>query len=118
MKNSAEDRMEGTAREIKGKVKQEAGRITRNRSLQAKGFVEKHAGKAQRKLGQAKRRAGHGPEFKGVVKKIAGKLTNRPDLVKAGRAEMAAGKSPGNTTRRLQAKRGTRLKNPDPHRRG
>ena len=118
MKNSAEDRTEGTARQIQGQIKQETGRVTRNRSLQAKGFVEKHAGKSQRKRGQTKKRAGHGPEFKGVVKKITGKLTNRPDLVRAGRAEMAAGKSHGNTTRRLQAKRGSRLKNPDPHRRG
>ena len=40
--------MEGTARQIKGKVKQETGRITRNRSLQVKGMVEKNVGKAQR----------------------------------------------------------------------
>ena len=67
---------------------------------------------------RASHRAQHGPEFKGVVKKITGKLTHRPELVNAGRAEMAGGKSRGKTTARLQAKRGTRLKNPDPHRHG
>jgi uncharacterized protein YjbJ (UPF0337 family) len=55
MKKSTEDRIEGAAREAKGKVKQEAGRITRNRTMQAKGFVEKNAGKAQRAVGNAKR---------------------------------------------------------------
>lgn len=57
MKKSVEDRMEGAAREAKGKVKQETGRITRNRSLQAEGFVEKHAGKAQRAAGRAASRS-------------------------------------------------------------
>ena len=55
MKKSTEDRIEGAAREAKGKVKQEAGRITRNRTMQAKGFVEKHAGKAQKAAGSAER---------------------------------------------------------------
>jgi uncharacterized protein YjbJ (UPF0337 family) len=54
MKKSIEDRSEGAARQTKGKIKQETGRITRNRSLQAKGFVEKHAGKAQRASGRAR----------------------------------------------------------------
>ena len=54
MKKSTEDRMEGSVRQAKGKIKQETGRITRNRSLQAKGMVEKNAGKAQRALGRAK----------------------------------------------------------------
>ena len=55
MRKSAEDRMEGTARQIKGKVKQETGRLTRNRSLQVKGAVEKNIGKAQRALGRAEK---------------------------------------------------------------
>jgi uncharacterized protein YjbJ (UPF0337 family) len=54
MRKSAEDRIEGTARQAKGKIKQETGRITRNRSLQAKGMMEKQAGKAQRAVGRAK----------------------------------------------------------------
>ncbi len=57
MRKSAEDRMEGTARQIKGKVKQETGRVTRNRSLHfpVKGAVEKNIGKAQRALGRAEK---------------------------------------------------------------
>jgi len=54
MKKSTEDRTEGAARQISGKIKQETGRITRNRSLQAKGMVEKNVGKAQQALGRAK----------------------------------------------------------------
>lgn len=54
MGKSAEDRMEGTARQVRGTIKQETGRITRNRSLQAKGMVEKNVEKAQRAVGRAK----------------------------------------------------------------
>ena len=54
MRKSAEDRMEGSVRQAKGKLKQETGRITRNRTLQAKGMLEKNAGKAQRAMGRAK----------------------------------------------------------------
>lgn len=54
MKKSAEDRVEGGAREAKGRVKQEVGRITRNRSMQAKGAAERVTGKAQRARGRIK----------------------------------------------------------------
>lgn len=56
MKKAIQDEVEGAARQAKGKVKQEAGRITRNRSLQAEGFVEKHAGQAQKAAGRAARK--------------------------------------------------------------
>ena len=54
MKKSVEDRVQGSARQAKGAVKQEVGRVTRNRSMQAEGFVEKQAGKAQRAVGRSK----------------------------------------------------------------
>lgn len=54
MRKSTEDRIEGAARQTSGKIKQETGRITRNRSLQVKGMVEKNVGKAQRAMGRAK----------------------------------------------------------------
>ncbi len=54
MKKSTEDRVQGAARQVKGKIKQETGRVTRNRSLQAEGVVEKNAGKVQRAVGRAK----------------------------------------------------------------
>jgi uncharacterized protein YjbJ (UPF0337 family) len=58
MKKSTEDQIAGTARQASGKIKQEAGRITRNRSLQAKGMVEKNVGKIQSAAGRAKARRG------------------------------------------------------------
>ena len=58
MKKSTEDRVQGSARQAKGKLKEETGRITRNRSLQAKGIVEKTVGKAQRAVGRSNARKG------------------------------------------------------------
>jgi uncharacterized protein YjbJ (UPF0337 family) len=62
MKKSVEDRIEGGARELKGKIKQETGRITRNRSMQAEGFAEKHVGKAQGAMGRARRKSANSDE--------------------------------------------------------
>ena len=58
MKKSTEDQITGAARQASGKIKQETGRITRNRSLQAKGMVEKNVGKVQSAAGRAKARRG------------------------------------------------------------
>ena len=56
MKKSVEDRVQGAAGQASGKLKQEGGRITHNRSLQAKGMAEKNMGKAQRAVGRVKAR--------------------------------------------------------------
>ena len=56
MKKSTEDRLEGSARQAKGKARQEAGRVTKNRRLQAKGALEKNMGKAQRAVVRARAR--------------------------------------------------------------
>jgi uncharacterized protein YjbJ (UPF0337 family) len=40
---------------MKGKVKEAAGKLTRNQRLQAEGKVQAGIGKAQRKLGKAER---------------------------------------------------------------
>lgn len=56
MRQSTEDRMQGAARQASGKIKQETGRVTRHRRMQAEGFVEKNAGKAQRSLGRVEKR--------------------------------------------------------------
>ena len=56
MRQSTEDRMQGAARQASSKIKQETGRIARNRRMQAEGFLEKNVGKAQRSLGRAKKR--------------------------------------------------------------
>lgn len=60
MRKSTEDRIQGAARQTSGKIKQEAGRITRNRSLQVKGIMEKNVGKAQRAVGRAKAKRENG----------------------------------------------------------
>ena len=55
MKSSTRDRAEGTFHELKGKVKEIAGKLSDNPKLQAEGTGEKIAGKVQEKLGQVKK---------------------------------------------------------------
>ncbi len=52
MKASTKDRAKGTIHEVKGKVKEEVGRATNNRRLEAEGQVERIGGKVQKKIGQ------------------------------------------------------------------
>jgi uncharacterized protein YjbJ (UPF0337 family) len=59
MKSSMKDKVKGTFHEAKGKVKEMAGEITDNPKLEAKGNVEKIAGKAQKKFGQVKKVLGN-----------------------------------------------------------
>jgi uncharacterized protein YjbJ (UPF0337 family) len=54
MKSSTRDQAEGTFHEVKGKIKEVAGKLTDNPKLQAEGTIEKVAGKVQEKLGQVK----------------------------------------------------------------
>jgi len=49
------DKAEGTFNEAKGKVKEMAGKITDNPTLEAKGKAEKITGKVQEKVGQVKK---------------------------------------------------------------
>ena len=55
MKPSTTDKVEGKFHEIKGKVKQKAGQMTNNPSLEAEGIVETAAGKVQGILGQVEK---------------------------------------------------------------
>ena len=55
MKSSTRDKAEGAFHEAKGKVKEMAGKITDNPTLEAKGKAEKIAGKAQEKIGKVKK---------------------------------------------------------------
>jgi len=55
MKSSIRDKAEGTFHEVKGKVKEVAGKITDNPELEAEGAGEKIAGKVQGKVGQVKK---------------------------------------------------------------
>ena len=44
--------IKGTFHEVKGKVKEKAGKVTNNPDLKAEGHAEKLGGKVQKKLGQ------------------------------------------------------------------
>ena len=55
MKSSIRDKAEGTFHEVKGLVKETAGKLTGNKELQDEGTIEKAAGKAQAKIGQFKK---------------------------------------------------------------
>jgi uncharacterized protein YjbJ (UPF0337 family) len=55
MKSGTKDKAEGTFHELKGKVKEVAGKLTDNPKLEAEGTGEKIAGKIQGKIGQVKK---------------------------------------------------------------
>jgi uncharacterized protein YjbJ (UPF0337 family) len=55
MKSSIKDKTEGMFHEVKGKVKEVAGKLTDNPKLQAEGTEEKLAGKIQEKIGEVKK---------------------------------------------------------------
>ena len=55
MKSSIRDKAEGTFHEVKGKVKEVAGKLSDNPKLKAEGTGEKIAGKVQKKIGEVKK---------------------------------------------------------------
>ena len=55
MKSSTRDKVEGAFKEVKGKVKEETGKATRNPDLRDRGTAEKTGGKVQRKIGDVKK---------------------------------------------------------------
>jgi len=55
MKSSAKDKAEGAFHEVKGKVKEVAGKLSDNPKLEAEGTGEKIAGKVQGKLARSRR---------------------------------------------------------------
>jgi len=55
MSSALKDKVKGTLREAKGKVKEVAGKITDNPKLQGKGLIEKIAGKAGRSVAKYQR---------------------------------------------------------------
>jgi len=55
MKSGTKDRAEGKLHEVKGKVKQTAGKLVKNKELEAEGSAEKTAGKLQGKVGRVKK---------------------------------------------------------------
>jgi uncharacterized protein YjbJ (UPF0337 family) len=54
MKSSTKDQAEGKFHEVKGKVKEEVGKLTSNPELEAEGQGEKNVGKVQQVIGKVK----------------------------------------------------------------
>jgi uncharacterized protein YjbJ (UPF0337 family) len=55
IKPGTQDQVEGELHDVKGKVKEVAGRITNDPDLEADGDAEEIAGKIQKKIGQVKK---------------------------------------------------------------
>ena len=55
MKTSTRDKAEGMFHQIKGRIKETAGELSDNPTLEAEGAGEKIAGKVQEKIGQVKK---------------------------------------------------------------
>ena len=55
MKSSTKDQTQGTFHEIKGKIKEVAGKLSDNPKLEGEGLGEKVAGKVQKKVGQVEK---------------------------------------------------------------
>jgi len=55
MKSSTKDTAKGTFHELKGKVKEVAGKLSDNPKLEGEGTGEKIAGKVQKKIGQVEK---------------------------------------------------------------
>ena len=58
MKPSTEDKTTGTLHEVKGAIKQEAGKLTKNPNLEVDGVAEKNAGKVQNVVGKIEKAVG------------------------------------------------------------
>jgi uncharacterized protein YjbJ (UPF0337 family) len=55
MSSSTHDKVEGAAKEVAGKVKEEVGKAIGNPDLQDRGTAEKVAGKVEQKVGDVKK---------------------------------------------------------------
>ncbi|MEO8881918.1 MAG: CsbD family protein [Devosia sp.] len=53
------DRIDGTGKEIKGAIKEAAGKVTSNPDTQAEGHAEKIVGKVQNHIGKAEDNVKH-----------------------------------------------------------
>ncbi len=58
MKPSTQDKTEGKLHEVKGKIKEEIGKATKNPNLEGEGKGEKIAGKVQNRIGHAEQALG------------------------------------------------------------
>ena len=58
VKDSTHDRIEGRAKQVRGKTKIAAGKVTGSTKLKVKGYADVAEGKAQKSIGDAERRRG------------------------------------------------------------
>jgi uncharacterized protein YjbJ (UPF0337 family) len=77
--------MAGKGKELKGGLKEGAGKLLGNEELEAKGRAEKTAGRTRRRAGGAAK------EVVGTAKAGAGKLTRNKDLELEGKAQRETG---------------------------
>jgi uncharacterized protein YjbJ (UPF0337 family) len=55
MKKSTKDEAQGSFHELKGAIKNKAGKLTNDPDLEAEGLVEKIGGKIQKKIAQVEK---------------------------------------------------------------
>ena len=58
MKDSTHDRIEGSAKQVRGRAKIAGGKLTGSQKLKAKGYADVAAGKTQKKIGDLERARG------------------------------------------------------------
>jgi uncharacterized protein YjbJ (UPF0337 family) len=58
MKPSTKDQLKGKAQEIKGAIKEQVGKLSKDADLEAEGTIEKFSGKAQQVIGKIEKAAG------------------------------------------------------------
>jgi uncharacterized protein YjbJ (UPF0337 family) len=58
MKRSTKDKAKGKFHEVKGKVKESVGRVTKNTKLEAEGRGEQMGGRIKKKIGQVEKALG------------------------------------------------------------
>jgi len=58
VKASTHDRIEGSAKQVRGRAKIAAGKVTGSTRLKVKGALDVLDGKAQKKIGEMERRRG------------------------------------------------------------
>ena len=58
VKDSTHDRIEGRAKQVRGKAKIGAGKVVRSTKLKAKGYADVAEGKAQKRIGDMERARG------------------------------------------------------------
>ena len=52
MKRSTRNKAKGSAKELKGRIKEKTGRATHSRDMEDEGTLERAEGKTQRKIGE------------------------------------------------------------------